>query len=442
MSRTFFLVFLTAGTIFPQFTVTDNNLQSSFVATGIPGTQHQIGSDAAGNVYVADELPGGFTGSAIHRVDSAGAVTLNWIPAIGGLASAGQMLRNPVDGLCYILSHWQGGLVHNQVNRIEPTGSLTVLHDVLWGIGHGFALDNTGDWFVGTSSGFQPAVIHRIPAATIGVSPEVPWAPGVAANAWLAAADGGAMLVADLNAVTRVVPGQPNTVVHVQGSSPATSGFSWRGLVQCPFGPGHIVTAAEPLVSQPGMALCSATWIGPGGPHGLAWDIVPTPGDFAVATDGASLLILSQGTLRRLTVQQSGLIPGTLVAPSNPTAGGPFSMLITGRAFSISPIVVAADQILGPPMFPGGVLPIPPFGVVHTSLGLLPTFTPLHDGLGVFSSVDPTAFLDPVGQWVSPTYVLPTSSSGLSLVLQAYIPDALAPNGLFWITNPVFVSVL
>jgi hypothetical protein len=108
---------------------------------------------------------------------------------------------------------------------------------------------------------------------------------------------------------------------------------------------------------------------------------------------------------------------------------------------SIAPMLLAADLPLGPPTFPFGVLPLGPYGFAHTSLGIQPSFVALEDGIPVFAATPtPSGFIPPSGVR-SLAYVVPPITSTISVVLQAYILDTAAPNGLFWITNPRFVTL-
>ena len=75
-----------------------------------------------------------------------------------------------------------------------------------------------------------------------------------------------------------------------------------------------------------------------------------------------------------------------------------------------------------------------PFGIAATSLGLAPTFIPLIDGLGLFGPPDPQGLLGPTGA-KNFTFMQPIPPLGLTLQLQAYILDPLAPNLLVHFTN-------
>jgi hypothetical protein len=113
---------------------------------------------------------------------------------------------------------------------------------------------------------------------------------------------------------------------------------------------------------------------------------------------------------------------------------------VNGRPFSLSPFILAIDLPLGPPQFPSGVYFLPPWGTFATSLGLLPSFTALEDGLGLFTPAPtPLGVLPPGGQR-NLSYFVPLGAAGLTIVTEAYIVDAQAPNGVFWISNSVFVT--
>ena len=56
------------------------------------------------------------------------------------------------------------------------------------------------------------------------------------------------------------------------------------------------------------------------------------------------------------------------------------------------------------------------------------------------SSPTPAGFLPPSGQRTL-GYLVPPIVTPINLVLEAYILDAAAPNGLVWITNPVFITL-
>jgi hypothetical protein len=418
--------------------------QTAVVASGIPGSRHQVAAESGGTIWVGEEgLTPGFGPGAMHRVDVSGVVTPNVIPF---LACPGQMQREPVSGLVHFLHHWTGALEHNHLARIEPAGTMSVLIDVLWGIGHGLALDPAGVFHLGTSTTiFGPATIYQIPNPP-GSAPEIPWDPGVADNAFLAWGDGNSALVgsalAGSGTVTRVEPGQAQQLAFSYVPLTAQSVVETRGLMRNPFGAGWLASFVEADAAT-GIVTGSVHYFGPGGVFLLASATgLAGVGDFAINDDGAGgLLLVEAGAVHRITGAPPPFAPGTLQAPTTATQGSPIAVTVSGRPLSIAPFVLAVDLPLGPPLFPLGVLPIPPYGVAHTSLGLLPTFVALEDGIPVFAPFPtPLGFLPPQGQRTL-SYVVPTIPAPLTVVLQAYILDPLAPNGLFWITNPVFLAL-
>ena len=69
-----FLVFTIVGSASGQVTIAPG-FQQSVVATGIPGTQHQVAAEASGVIWVGEEgVTPGFGPGAMHRVDAAGTV--------------------------------------------------------------------------------------------------------------------------------------------------------------------------------------------------------------------------------------------------------------------------------------------------------------------------------------------------------------------------------
>ena len=378
----------------------------------------------------------------MHRIVS-GVLTPNVVPFI---AAPGQMLRNPADGLVYFIHHWSGALDHNHLTRIEANGTTSVLIDVLWGVGHGLVLDPSGVFYVGTSvSPFGPATVYRIPNPP-GSTTEIPWHPGVADNGHLAWAGQNAALVASAlpgpGTVTRIEPGQPDQPVFSYVPQFAGSTVTVRGVVPNPFGAGWLVSVLE---SDPatGIVHGSVQYFGPGGPWTLAAGAaLPPPGDFAINDDGAGgLLLVEGGTVHRISAAAPPIAPGTLIAPASAMQATAIAVTIAGRPLSIAPLILAADLPLGPPAFPLGVLPIPPYGAAHTSLGIQPTFVVLEDGIPIFAPAPtPSGILPPSGV-LSLGYVVPAIAVTVTVVLQAYILDPAAPNGLFWITNPALVTL-
>ena len=292
---------------------------------------------------------------------------------------------------------------------------------------------------------FGPPAIYQIPNPP-GSAPEIPWHPGVADNGHLVWGDGGSALVASalpgLATVTRVEPGQTPYTVFTYVPQTASSQVTIRGLVKNPFGGGWLASIVDLDVAM-GVATGSVQYFGPGGTFVLATASgLPPPGDFAINDDGAGgLLLVSAGTLHRIVAGAPPVAPGTLTAPTTAMQGTPVIVTITGRPLSIAPLLFAADLPLGPPAFPSGALPITPYGFAHTSLGIQPTFLALEDGIPVFAPSPTLAgFLPPSGQRTL-GYLVPPIATPLTVVLQAYILDAAAPNGLFWITNPVFLTL-
>jgi hypothetical protein len=418
--------------------------QSSVVAGGIPGARHQVATEASGTIWVSEEgVVPGFGPGALHRIDVTGAVTPNVVPWI---ASPGQMLRNPADGLVYFVHHWVGALEHNHLVRIDPPGTATTLIDVLWGVGHGLALDGSGVFHMGTGgTGFAAPTIYTIPNPP-GSSPEVPWDPGVADNGFLAWAGANGALVASAlpgsGTVDLVQPGQGTVPAFTYVPLSPSGQVIVRSLVANPFGPGWLVSVVEtdPVT---GTIAGSVHFFGPGGPFQIATaSALPAPGDFAINDDGAGgLLLVSAGTVHRIVAGGPPVAPGTLLAPASAMQGTPVFVTVAGRPFSAAPFILAADLPLGPPSFPGGVLPIPPWGVAHTSLGIQPTFVVLEDGIPVFApSATPAGFLPHSGQRTL-GFLVPPITTAITVVLEAYILDSAAPNGLFWITNPAFLTL-
>lgn len=432
---------LIAAALPAQLAILDPNLSASVLVNALPGPRHQIGTDASGTIYVADEVPGGFAfGSTIHALPPGGAFVAAYIGT--GVVSVGQMVRDLSGGSCHFINHWQGALEHNQVVRIESTPAITPLHDVLWGEGHGLAQNAAGDWFVGVPSGvFGPAQIWTIPAGQLGQVQETAWAPGAGQNRFLAPENGAAMLCADGTSVWRVQPGAPNVAVYTHATAPGTT-VEWRGLCPNPFGAGHVASLVESAAGAASVTTL-VLWIGPGGPRPLASIAEPPPGDGGIAGDGSGGLLLSAGgqLFRLAPVAPPLQPPGVLLAPVLQPVAQPMTVTLTGRIFALSPFVFAVDLPLGPPLFPGGVLPIPPLGVAHTSLGLQSSFIPVRDGLGAFGPADPVAFIGAGGTF-DESYPLPSLLAGLTLVLQGYVLDLQAPNGLLRITPPVFTTFI
>jgi hypothetical protein len=416
--------------------------QTSILASGIPGARHQVAVEASGAIWVSEESASGFGGGAMHRV-VAGVLTPNVLPFI---AAPGQMLRNPGDGLVYFVHHWSGALDHNHLTRIEANGTSTVLTDVLWGVGHGLMLDTGGTFYIGTSpSPFGAAAVHQIPNPPGSVTP-IAWHAGVADNGHLVWSGANAAFVASAlpgpGTVTRIDPAQPDQTAFTYSPLFAGSTVTIRGLVANPFGAGWLASVVEhdPVSNT---VTGSIHYFGPGGPYVLATAApAPPPGDFAINDDGTGgLLIVDGGSVLRLFAAAPPVPPGTLTAPASAMQGTPVIVTIAGRPMSIAPMIFAADLPLGPPTFPLGVLPIAPYGFAHTSLGLQPSFVALEDGIPVFAPAPtPAGFLPPSGAR-SLAYVVPPVASPITVVLQAYVLDAAAPNGLFWITNPAFVTL-
>lgn len=432
-----FLIAAFAATAVAQLTVVDPNLQTANVTSGLPGIRHQFGVESTGTVYVGEEVLGGWTQTPLHRVDPGGAVTTSYIT--GWPRSVGQMLRNPADGQVYVVNYWQGALEHNHIVRIEPSGTWTVLHDALWGVGHGMALDAAGDFYLGVSGTFNPRQIYQVPAASLGTFTQNSWAPGPGTNAWLAGEAGGGMLCADADTIWRVRPGLPDVAVYTNPAVPVGTTYEWRGLIANPMGAGHLfsrvtATAASTVTAE-------VVWFGDGPPRTLLSATVPAPGDFSINEDeSGGFLVCTQGTLIRVSLTNPlPTPPGTLTAPTTWPASSPITVTLTGRPFTLAPFLLAVDLPLGPPQFPQSVLPVPPYGVVHTSLGLQSSFLAVRDGLGVFGPADPQARLDAGGVFAE-IYGVPSTLAGTTLVLQAYVADPQAPNGLFFTTPPVLTT--
>ena len=340
-----------AAEVEAQSLIPANGYSASSVATGIPGNRHQVGLDAAGFVYVAEEKAGGFTTAAIHRVGAIGQVVIDFIPAVGPgqpLVSAGQMVTD-TDGSCLIINHWEGALEHNIVTRIEVNGTLTGLHDVLWGTGHGFTIDDAGDYFVGSTVGLVlPRQIYRIAAGQLGNQVEQNFADGPGLNAWLAPAGNGSLLCADGASLWLVRTGQPDIAIYTH-LPPGGSSFEWRGLIPSPFGPGHIVSLVDTTLGPgPSMGLILAV-----DPTGTATQIASATtlgaGDLGIADDGnGGLLVMHEGELLRIASDLGSVSfplgaivtpPGAIIVQFDaPGFGGQTYVPVVSCSFGSTPI--------------------------------------------------------------------------------------------------------
>jgi hypothetical protein len=94
-----------------------------------------------------------------------------------------------------------------------------------------------------------------------------------------------------------------------------------------------------------------------------------------------------------------------------------------------SPVIICADAH-------GIVNPIPPFGTAHTSLGVLPTFFPVIDGVGVFAPANPSSQTPFVFSIIPAP---PAGSLNLAITLEAYVLSPFGVNGVFMISNHIEV---
>ena len=274
----------------------------------------------------------------------------------------------------------------------------------------------------------------------------IPWHAGVADNGHLAWSGPNAAFVASAlpgpGTVTLIDPAQPNQTAFTYFPLFPGGVVTVRGLMANPFGAGWLASFVE---HDPAFNVVTGSvhYFGPGGPYVFATGSpVPPPGDFAINDDGlGGLLIVDGGTIHRISAATPPVLPGTLQAPASAMQGTPIVVTIAGRPMSIAPMLFAADLPLGPPSFPLGVLPLGSYGFAHTSLGIQPSFVVLEDGIPVFAPAPTTAGFIPPSGVRSLAYVVPPIASAITVVLQAYILDQAAPNGLFWITNPAFVTL-
>lgn len=413
--------------------------QASVVATGISGSRHQLAVDAGGTISIGEEVEaGGFGNGQIHQIAPSGVVTAGVVLWGGEL---GQFVRSPADGRVHYVAHWSGALDHNHVVRIEAGGSTTLLADLLWGRSHSLALDGAATLFLGNSaSPFGPGGIYVLPPPA-GSVPPVLHDPGFGTNRLLAWISGGAFAVAEGLTVTRVEPGAAPQVLHTYVPVLPGGQVEFRSFLRNPFGPGFLLSVVETAAGA-AAATGIVEYVGPGGTFILASDTqLPLPGDFGMNEDGAGGLLLATGaSVVRITQGATPWPLGSLSAPASFPQGGVLVATVSGRPFALSPFILAADLPLGPPAFPLGVHPIPPYGTAATSLGLLPSFVALEDGLGLFTpGPTPAGFLLPSGQR-NLSYPIPLGAAGITIVAEAYIVDSQAPNGTFWISGPAFVT--
>jgi hypothetical protein len=358
-------------------------------------------------------------------VDAAGAVWMTsptglvrWTATLGVQSSAhpGSVLARGDDGHVYALT---SSIVSplplptgiSTLRRIDGLTQVPIVASWSGDIVFDFAADGQGGYFLATANGIQ-----RLGS---GASSPAPHATGIA-GAWHRS------VVFD-PATGRLYAADAFHVVEITGAStsvlladlPGPAMYPWEFFDLVPGWHGHVLVlrcflehAIFPLVASlkiPNGSIdaFTATTVAYNGWEESFPSLATGPGGEAyLLTQGVLYQITGQPLLLSAGVPAPGLLQIDLDGPPN------------------APFLLAADQTAGQSWtYPG-------IGVFHTSLGQLPTFVVLLDGLGAFLPANPAVTLP----W-SLTVSVPAPPLGLPYVAEGYALGPAAANGWLHISN-------
>jgi hypothetical protein len=384
------------------------------VASGL-NAAGDLAVDGSGNVWmVGTQGAVGGTGGTLTRVTPAGVVTPN---AVTGLAEVGDLVRGQ-DGAVYFWSNVAAGAT--ALNRVDAAGALTQLGVIAGHEALGIAQDAAGDFYLGGKSTSPIVGIWRFTPGTLSLNF---FAYGIGApsfpsdNEHLVIDLSGRLFAASLSSIVEVQAPLSNVVLHFP--IPCAAVFCPPVVRDLDLGFYDTLAYIEHF-----SVLISATGLfgvrNPSSEFPLA--------SFGPETNLAGVPALGRGIAGDLWMRDRS---GNLFRITNDPAllfvegQGTGQITVNVRAPAGSPFVLAADA-------QGLEFAVPGIGALHTSFGLLATFLPVADGVGVLLPADPAT----VTPW-SQVYPVPASPINVAVTIEAYVLNGNALNGIVMISNPV-----
>lgn len=366
--------------------------------------------DGQGNLWtVSTQGAVGGTNGRLDVISPLGAVNAG---AVTGLAEASDLIRGN-DGNIYFWMNTGGG--NSSLMRVTPGGNLSQVTTVVGGRALSIAQDAGGLFYVGYAAG--NGIFQLEPATGVFLYHSVGIVGGD--NRHLAFDAAGSLYVGDATRILKVPPSGMPTVVH-QPLQPVCPGCS----IDLPdFDQGH----------HAGLLVASR---------------------YSVIASTAVTTYRSVKDTNRQT--ELGIFPAVIAGGHEALArgiSGDYYVFMIGRLYRLigTPAILtfglgtnqATVDVDGPPGqalvaaldAPGLNFPSA-FGTFHTSLGTLPTFVLLDDGVGVFLPANPAA----VTPWTA-AYPLGPLPLNVQFTLEAYVLSNAATNGQFLITNSVTISL-
>ncbi len=455
MSR--LLTCLAAAAVLPlasstaQVIVSSPNFSVELVASNVAASGESMAIDRFGNAYIVNKTAANDT---VVIVRPNGSIVPSVTP---GFTSLGQLAYHPLEGAVY---------------AVETAPVLPVLRSVVWRLSatappqiafeldvttQGFTIDNAGTFFFG-GVGLQGSGLYSVTPPSTSVEIEATFrGPGFGQNERLQSLVSGDVLIASGDEVRRWTNFAVGTVPFYDHPGPFPNDFALAvGLARNPMnqlGSGAIV----------GIRDLETFGIGGEG-LGIATDLLgnelPTLGQAFLSEEfdfgEIGLLTLAAGIEQDLYWFSNACddVCPTIDAPNRlyrirqqPGVGSQGSLFAgtaaTGVTFDLyGPAAGGAPFVLGIELigiFLGETF-LPPWGVLGPVPGAPGTIA-LLDGIGLSGPPNPFAVI-PSGGAFSITFPLPPGLSGLSFRAQDLIlAPAEAPNGFFFISNEVQLTL-